>query len=343
MKNYEVIIVGAGPGGLGCGRILAEAGVRVLIIERKRKIGPKVCGGGVTWDGLINRVPEELIEKSFRKQYIFSDRQQITVVEKNPIVATISRGALGKFMTEQACDAGAEVWTETRAAAIEPSRLTVVRKNGRSEKIGYNHLVGADGSSSAVRKFIMLPVRKVGLGINYQLPVQAERMEWHLNSRLFGTGYGWIFPHRDTVSIGVYGERGAISPQTLKRHLIDWARSRGFGLNHAHGGAALINYDFRGIRFDNVWLVGDAAGLASGLTGEGIYPAIVSGETVARLIIDQTYETDKLKHIIKKQRQHHLVLRLASTSNLFCSLIMEGLVMALRLKLLDFRRLEMAD
>ena len=68
MQSFSVIIVGAGPGGLACASLLAEHGVDVLVLERKPKVGPKVCGGGITWEGLIKRIPEHLIEGAFPVQ-----------------------------------------------------------------------------------------------------------------------------------------------------------------------------------------------------------------------------------------------------------------------------------
>ena len=59
--STDILIIGAGPGGLACAKVLAEQGRKVLVLERRQEIGPKVCAGGITWDGLIRLVPEELI------------------------------------------------------------------------------------------------------------------------------------------------------------------------------------------------------------------------------------------------------------------------------------------
>jgi geranylgeranyl reductase len=48
--HTDILIVGAGPGGLTCGRLLAEQGREVVILERNNVIGAKVCAGGITWD-----------------------------------------------------------------------------------------------------------------------------------------------------------------------------------------------------------------------------------------------------------------------------------------------------
>ncbi|WP_456473237.1 NAD(P)/FAD-dependent oxidoreductase, partial [Desulfolithobacter sp.] len=107
--------------------------------------------------------------------------------------------------------------------------------------------------------------------------------------------------------------------------------------------AALISFDYRGYQFDRTWLVGEAAGLASGLTGEGIYPAIVSGEAVARKIIDPAYPATEIASIVGKQRRHQAIIHLATASNTLNFLLMELSITLLRMKLLDFKALEMTE
>jgi geranylgeranyl reductase len=341
--SAEIVVIGAGPGGLACAKKLAENGREVLVLERKKIIGPKVCAGGITWSGLLRHVPEELIEGAFRDQYIFSTHQHIRVSEPEPIVATISRKALGQQMAQTAVQAGAEIITEVTVQKISDSNISVRAPNGKTQKINYHHLIGADGSTSIVRKFLGIPTKKLGIGINYQLNKKCTKMEWHLHTKKFGSGYAWIFPHRETVSIGAYCDRKNLPAAQLKKRLLCWAKKRGYDLTTERAQAALVNYDYQGFAFDNIWLVGDAAGLASGLTGEGIYPAIVSGEVVASKILDPSYPASEIKTMVKKQKRHQKVIQLSAKSPFFCSVLMELLVVLLRLKVLNFHTLEMAD
>ena len=65
-NKYEVVIVGAGPGGLRCAEILGQAGKKVLLLEKNAVIGPKICAGGVTRKSIkLLKIPKELLEKSF--------------------------------------------------------------------------------------------------------------------------------------------------------------------------------------------------------------------------------------------------------------------------------------
>jgi geranylgeranyl reductase len=314
----------------------------VLVLERNADFGIKVCAGGITWDGLLRVVPQKLIERSFTEQYVFSNLQRVVVREKNPIIATISRRTLGEWMAARARESGADILTSMRVTAIHGNRVTTVAKSGETRHFTCDHLVGADGANSMVRHSLGIPNLGLGPGINYQLPRQVERMEWHLNTKFFGYGYGWVFPHRDTVSIGAYGPRGNMPAAQLKQNLLLWAKKKGYELEKYPCRAALISYDYQGHAFGTTWLVGDAAGLASGLTGEGIYPAIVSGEAVARQIMDTGSEDMTIGRMVKKQQLHHRVIRLSSRHPLFCSLLMEWLIMMLRLRLINFHTLEMA-
>jgi menaquinone-9 beta-reductase len=342
--HCKVVIVGAGPAGLACAKILAQNSIRTIIIDKKEIIGPKVCAGGLTWSGLTGRIPESLFEKSFPVQHINTPLQKISIKSPHPIIVTINRKILGQFMLEQALAAGAEILSGTCVTEITDNAVFFrTIKNKTLKTIQFDYLVGADGSNSIVRKFLSLPTSRMGVGINYQIPGDQKSMAWFLNHSFFKNGYGWIFPHKDTISIGAYVDRSIMRAYTLKTNLIHWAKSIGFDLANKKCGAAYINFDYQGWNFKNILLAGDAAGLASGLTGEGIYPAIISGEVVAKTIINPNCDPNQLIRLIKKQKLHALMVGITRRHKLFNTLLSETVVFGLRSKLLNFRRLEMAE
>ena len=126
-ERVDVLIVGGGPGGLACAADLAAGGVRVLLAERKAKIGAKVCAGGITWNGLIRLVPEALIEAAFPEQHIVTGRQRAVVAEANPIVATVNRERLGQWMAQRAAAAGADLRTALVTARSAPAHERAIR------------------------------------------------------------------------------------------------------------------------------------------------------------------------------------------------------------------------
>ncbi|MCX5864266.1 MAG: NAD(P)/FAD-dependent oxidoreductase [Deltaproteobacteria bacterium] len=337
MRKFHTVIVGGGPGGLACATLLALQGQEVLVLERNREIGPKVCAGGIPAAAQDLGFPEALWERSFTRQQINSNWQHTVIQDEKPIIRTVDRGRLGRWMAERAVTAGVTIATNSLVLKINEDKV-VTRGD---EEFGYDFLVGADGSSSLVRRQMGIPTEKMGVGINYQIAGDFPEMQWHLNTDLFGNGYAWIFPHQDTASIGVYARRSTSKPGMLLNSLHRWAADHGHELKSRQPQAALINFDFRGWRFNNRFLIGDAAGLASGLTGEGIYSAIVSGEETARTILDSGYESKKMAQLIKKHQQHAGLLELASGGKLTGKLILESMVFCLRTGLIPFSALEM--
>ena len=337
MKSYHTVIVGGGPGGLACATLLARAGREVLLLERNQRVGPKVCAGGVTWSGLKQRLPESLLQRTFPDQHITTRRQHTVISAPQPLVSTVNREELGQWQLAEALAAGVEVETGVRVERIAGNTLVISDK-----AIAFAHLVGADGSSSVVRQHLGLATREVGVGLNVMVAGDFPRMEWHLDEHFFNNGYAWIFPHRDCASIGAYGARLYTSPAELRKNFLLWAAKHGINPGSAKIRAGLINYDYRGWRFGNCFLVGDAAGLASALTGEGINPAIVSGEEAARTILEPNYPAPKMARLLTRHRRHRKLVRMTGASRLGCRLAMESMVLGLRMGLINFSLLEMA-
>lgn len=342
--HFQAVIVGAGPAGLACAKILSQNGIRTLIVEKKETIGPKVCAGGLPWSGFASKIPKNLIERSFPIQHVRTQFQNISVKSPEPIIVTVNREKLGQFMLEQAIACGAEILPATRVRDISDHSLILQHiYNNQQQQVQFDYLVGADGSNSLVRRYLAVPFSRMGIGINYQIPGEKYDIEWHLNSSFFRNGYGWIFPHRESVSVGAYVDRSVMKAQTLKNNLIHWAKGRGIQLTDKRCGAEYVNFDYQGWDFGHIFLAGDAAGLASALTGEGIYPAIVSGEMVAQKIINPHCDLAPINSLIKKQKSHSRLVNLTGRSRLLSTLLSECMGFGLRSRILDFRQLEMAD
>ncbi len=342
-EQTDILIIGGGPAGLSCARELARQGRRVLILERKSHIGAKVCAGGITWSGLLQHVPAELIERPFPSQTIVTNMQRCQIREPMPMVATINRVRLGQWMATRALEAGARIQTNARVLSLANNQATVRMPTGQEDVVSFNHLVGADGANSLVRRHLNLTTEKKGIGLNACLPIVHNHMQWHFDPKRFRNGYAWIFPHRQSCSVGAYMQWGDMPVGQLKDHLIDWAQGEHIQIPRDAIQAGLINYDYQGHRFGNSWLIGEAAGLTSGLTGEGIYPAIVSGQEVARALMDPGYKTNRIEAMVSKQEKHNRVLQLSARHPLLCTLLVNLIVVSLRMRLISFNKLEMTQ
>ena len=341
--SFDVIIVGAGPGGLACAKTTASLGLKTLVLERKQILGHKACAGGVTWNGLVKKVPIDIFERQFETQYVFTRSQKVRVSSPTPIIATVNREKLGQQMARKAQQAGAELRLGCQVKAINGKTLSFFDKTTeKTEQQKFSYLVGADGSSSLVRRHLGLAVQDIGIGITYQIPGYFPDMEWHLDTNLFASGYAWIFPHKDTASIGAYVDARVMKAKTLHENLLKWGEKSGHRLSGYKREAEYINFDYRGYRFGNIFLVGDAAGLASGLTGEGIYPAIVSGEAVAGCIVHPHFIPVELQKMIRNHRRHSRMVSLLGKNSILSTVLAELITFSLKKKWINFSAAEMA-
>jgi len=144
--------------------------------------------------------------------------------------------------------------------------------------------------------------------MHYVLPEAHERMVWFFQPRLLGSGYGWIFPHRTFTSAGVYFNPTLITAKKAREALDRLLDDYGIDYRKADFSAAPVNCLYRGIKFRNVFLVGDAAGLASACTGEGISYALTSGEDVGRHLVDNTYAFDHIRKVLIYKRRQEFIL-----------------------------------
>lgn len=298
-KKYDVIIIGAGPAGLKCAEVLAKNNKRVLVLEKNKVLGKKVCAGGITYKVLEMGIPKSIIQKRFNKVIFHTPLQKREIYLKNYPICTINREDLGKWMASKAKAAGALI--KTNSEVIKIDKKFVYTSNG---KYSYTSLVGADGSSSLVRNYLHIPTNRRHQAFHYITSKKFKKMELFYEPSIQPAAYLWIFPHKKFTSIGTGGDlRGGSNPplgrtiHKIKEGFDNWCKDK-FNLDKSKFEAALINYDYKGYHFGNIFLVGDAAGMASGFTGEGIYFAIKSGEDVALKIIDKNYECPNIKYII---------------------------------------------
>jgi len=302
MESYDVVIVGAGPGGLRCAEVLGDKGLRVLILEKKNTIGAKTCAGGLT-----------VLDKNFplplHKTLIFRECRAVLngkayVVYPEYPIHTIDRIDLGQYQLNL-LRRYENITVRTAATVRGITDLHVLVDE--EKEISYRYLVGADGSTSTVRRYLGLKNR-LFMGMHYVLPEVQERMVWFFQPGLLGSGYGWIFPHRAFTSAGVYFNPARMSAKTARKALDRLLDDYGIDYRGADFSAAPVNCLYRGIKFGNIFLVGDAAGLVSACTGEGISYALTSGEDVGRHLLDNTYAFDQIRKMLTYKRRQEFIL-----------------------------------
>ena len=295
LPSFDAVVVGAGPGGATAALALAEAGARVLVVERDRVPRVKVCGGGVVGRAL-QTVPPDAVVSADRvvravEVRLAGVRSSWIVEREEPLVFLTMRDRFDAGLLDGARRAGAEVWTECRFEAIDDEPGGVIVRTARGP-IRARHIVAADGALGGIARSAGWPGPLRGAAaLEWEVPADRATIERFASSVRFDLGrpvhgYAWVFPKQRHLSVGVLTMRRerAHLPQVLRDYLVELdvpqvggAGPRGFPIPcfGRRGGIA------RGA----VLLTGDAAGLADPITAEGISPAMRSGRLAAAAIL----------------------------------------------------------
>ncbi len=333
-KHYDVIIIGAGPAGLRCAEVLLKSNKKILLVERKKEIGAKICAGGLTRKSIeyLKKMnfPENLIESRFSSVIFRKGNLKTKIDFKKDFVHTISRKNLGVWQLKRIQNRqNIDIITNTSATKIDKDFVILNNKH----KVTYNYLVGADSTFSSVRKFLNIETKIFGIAFQYILKNNKKYndLELFLDSKSFFALYAWIFPHSSTVSIGsgFFPQFSSLKKSMEKFHT--WTQKENVNLNNQKVQVHPINFDYRGYNFGNVFLIGDAAGTASGFTGEGIYQALVFGEEIAKTILDKKYKSKLIPKLLRKKYLQETLLVLLIISGPFRDIVFYFIVIIVKI------------
>jgi len=299
-KKYDVIIIGAGPGGLACAHELGDSDLSVLLLEKNDIVGPKICAGGLKNLDPAFELPTERIRTFLEEDYTTKYKSYTLKLEKP--LRTISRQDLGKYQAGRIDEQqNVDIKTGVRVTGIGKNEIST-----SAGDFGFKFLVGADGSNSLVRRHIGLETKSC-IGMYYEIPKITNEVIWHFNPEVIKTGYIWSFPHLDGTNMGVFFNPECLSPKAAKQALHDYLGARNIDYSVCKYEAAAISHHYQGCEFGNIFLAGDAAGLALRTNGAGISFAIVSGKEIARKILNSDYKMPELAVILYfKSRQENL-------------------------------------
>jgi len=301
-QRYDVIVVGAGPGGAAAAKCCADRGLSVLLIEKKELPRDKVCSGMI-----MGRWALQIIEEEFGKvpESVLTDppllsghRFYVGDAEAQTLkwpTALSWRKDLDFWMVQGAVKSGVILKDGVRVSGIKAENgncRVALKKEGKTENLYARFVIGADGATSVVRRCIFpeLKVRFSGpIRECYEGALDLPRDIFH-----------WFFPkslprprfnvnHKDDGFLiegsGLSELRGEIG-KTLLPYGFEpetkpiWKDGCTIALLHED----LLKGAFKPAR-ENILLIGDAAGLILPITFEGIGSALKSGLLAADAVI----------------------------------------------------------
>lgn len=316
-KIFDAVVIGAGPGGSSAVRELLCSGRSVVQFDAESFPRVKPCAGGLTARSLhcapYDPAPT-LVGRAPAFEFSAWKGPAVRFEQTGSVLQFVYRPHFDNWLVEQNLNHTAFSFHSAEPVeSIEWDGLFRVQTKQR-EVVGRN-LVGADGAYSRVNRIfdlarpkgkataveVVLPNHRVG-GTTERVPC--------FDFGYLPRGYGWVFPKADHWSVGLYtlaeglrGVRGKLLQYILEKGL----KVSGDPLDsfEAH------RYPVGGYRLRRpscpVYLVGDAAGLAEAIVGEGIYYALESGRLAGRAIASHSEPSDGLRWYYRKLRRGLLI------------------------------------
>ena len=278
MEEYDVAVVGAGPAGSSAARAAAEAGARVVVLDRAAFPRYKTCGGGLIGPSLAALPDGPPVRAAITRVSLSlaGGRRRTRAVEP-PCLRMVTRAELDAWLLDGARAAGAEVRVPCRVLSLDDD---VVQTDAGPLRAAV--VIAADGTSSRLAREVGVRLSRVDLGLELELEAGSRAAEWadrvHLDWGPVRGSYAWVFPKGDTLTVGVIAARGAgDATRRYLRDFVRWVGLDGLRVVHDSGHLTRCRTTESPLGRGRVLLAGDAAGLLEPWTREGISFATRSG------------------------------------------------------------------
>jgi digeranylgeranylglycerophospholipid reductase len=316
LKKFDVVVVGAGTGGCLAAKTVAEAGLDVCLIDRKREqdIGDKVCGDAIGkhhFDTLGLEYPTgKELERKIAGVKVYSPNMETVFDVKGESLHgyMVNRRLFGQRLLKKAIKAGATFLESTQAVEpiIKNHFVTGVSarniETGNKVSLFGQVVVDASGFSAVLQK--KLPP-EIGVDANVSREdvvicyreirevkeqiAEPDSCEIYLNQKLAPGGYFWIFPESGTnvnVGLGVAMSKDFPNPKNrLYDNVLSMPFFKGSSTMSGGGGHVPTRRPINCMVGNGILIVGDAACQVNPIHGGGMGPSMMAGTIAGETII----------------------------------------------------------
>jgi digeranylgeranylglycerophospholipid reductase len=300
---YDVVVVGAGPGGALAARYAARGGARVALLERKEQVGvPVRCGEGIGLKGFSHSI-------EVNPAWILSTITKVRMVSPSGIgvdVNDISRSfivdrtLMDADLVRMACDEGAHYFPATSVLSIERGDDGLYECVCPAGGLKGRCVILADGVESKLARGLgwkthLAPedMNACAFGKVTHESIAADTCLFYTGSTVAPGGYAWVFPRgpgEANVGLGILGSfsRGGLARGKLEEFV---HRSfTGASPRDVHCGGVPVGRWLRPLVREGVMIVGDAARQVHALTGAGIAYALFAGKTAGTVAAEALHD-----------------------------------------------------
>lgn len=279
---YDAIVVGAGPAGSITAAVVAQAGYRVLMLE-KNSTCRSPCAGYIGNTINLELPDESAIQSRITKMRTYFPDNTFQDFDLNGFV--VDRPSFDILLAKRVASSGAQIKWDSPLLEIIPGGVKFPGGIAHGKII-----IGADGVFSKTASLLGLEKQRIAVCAQYHLrgirPL-SETCEIFFSSVHAPGGYIWIYPTGENCAkVGAGVTNG--SPRRYLDTFISGSpvadRLSGMKTEYITGALPIGGLREK-LCFGNVLLVGDSAGMADPVTGAGINNSMLAGEIAGRTII----------------------------------------------------------
>jgi len=303
MQRYDLLVSGAGPAGAMSAYWAAKAGLSTLLVERHEIPRQKCCAGGLLGraEAMLDfPLPDHLVKRRIDSVGVIIEGNRERFSAGKGIAATVDRGEFDAYLAGRAEDAGAELATGESVATITESGDFIEATIGGVSIIAKAAII-AEGAASANANKLFGPRAEGYTAMGAMAPFSTDDgLDSSLDFYLFDTPTsgmrfgryfpvnGWMFPHVNGGNIGVAGT--GLRNDTIERHLSDIRNEMAqHGVKMKQGQVSSRPIPFRPrprLYSRRCVAVGDSAGFANPISGEGMTYAFLSAKHASSSIVE---------------------------------------------------------
>ncbi|NYT05170.1 MAG: NAD(P)/FAD-dependent oxidoreductase [Methanomicrobiales archaeon] len=321
-QEYDILVIGGGPGGALAAKTAALAGCSVCLIEKRPAIGvPVRCAEGVGEELLrefCEPDPKWISAKIDGARIVAPDGTTLDLKPEmagNEVGFILDRKVFDRELVWQAAEAGADVFVKARAVDAIMQRGAVagakVEYGGVQRDVRAKVVIAADGVESKFARWCgidtTVPMRELETCAQYVLSnidIDPHKTVFYLGTEIAPEGYVWIFPKGErtaNVGIGISGRKSG-DGHRARDYLDAFVRDRFPGGKKTEliiGGVSVCK-PLESTVADGLIIVGDAARVSDPITGGGIYNAMLTGKLAGQVAAECIAAGDTRKAALAK-------------------------------------------
>ena len=314
-KEVDLVVVGAGPGGLYAALEALKRGLSVHVFDKKTVVGtPVKCGeyfpvrkemerllpSAMEYMGVFD-IPKDAVDNTCKKLRVISPRGSEFEFDFEAFI--LDRTVLEQYMAKEVEQLGGTIELRKSVDLFMENQTNLVGPR-KGEGVAAKVVIAADGFPSKVAKSAGILTQEYmtpnNVAINYEylmtnLSVDQSVTEMYMGTQFAPGGYGWIIPKgNDSANVGI-GIRTSYSKRNDGRSYLNFflndcplSRSKLQGGRPGPMIADVLPVDgpLPITCAGQVMAVGDAAAMVMPTNGGGIATAMISGQIAGQTSAD---------------------------------------------------------